>query len=243
MKYKLFLILFFFVLSEGNSQTRDTLLPSKNLETISYKQFIVPSSLILSGFLLKNTNINLTFQKDIRNFFGSNFQTKTDNFIPFIPIAQVYGGKYLGYKPKNDVQHQTINIAIANLITQGTIEVMKHSFQEERPDKSDNYSFPSGHTAFAFTNATLLFYEFKDSNIWYASSGFLFATVTGILRIANNKHFSSDVLTGAGIGLGVGLTVSYWSPFKSMTFWKNKTHTFIYPQIGKNYGIGLILQQ
>jgi len=28
-----------------------------------------------------------------------------------------------------------------------------------------------------------------------------------------------------------------------MTFWKNKTHTFIYPQIGKNYGIGLILQQ
>jgi membrane-associated phospholipid phosphatase len=52
----------------------------------------------------------------------------------------------------------------------------------------------SGHTAIAFTNATLLFQEYKDSNLWYASSGFVFATATAILRIANNKHYSSDVL-------------------------------------------------
>jgi membrane-associated phospholipid phosphatase len=35
--------------------------------------------------------------------------------------------------------------------------------------------------------------------LWYASSGFVFATATAILRIANNKHYSSDVLAGAGI--------------------------------------------
>jgi hypothetical protein len=38
------------------------------------------------------------------------------------------------------------------------------------------------------------FQEYKDSNLWYASSGFVFATATAILRIANNKHYSSDVL-------------------------------------------------
>jgi membrane-associated phospholipid phosphatase len=41
------------------------------------------------------------------------------------------------------------------------------------------------------------FQEYKDSNLWYA--GFVFATATAILRIANNKHYSSDVLAGAGI--------------------------------------------
>jgi membrane-associated phospholipid phosphatase len=38
--------------------------------------------------------------------------------------------------------------------------------------------------------------EYKDSNLWYASSGFVFAITTAILRIANNKHYSSDVLAG-----------------------------------------------
>jgi membrane-associated phospholipid phosphatase len=51
-------------------------------------------------------------------------------------------------------------------------------------------------------NATLLFQEYKDSNLWYASSGFVFATATAILRIANNKHYSSDVLAGAGFTVG-----------------------------------------
>lgn len=76
MKYNFFLILFIFALSEGNSQTTDTIVPSKNLVTIPYKQFIVPSSLILSGFLLKNTNINLTLQNDIRNFLAITFKPK-----------------------------------------------------------------------------------------------------------------------------------------------------------------------
>ena len=120
---------------------------------------------------------------------------------------------------------------------------LKYAVGEERPDHSDNFSFPSGHTATAFTNAALLFYEFKDSNLWYASSGFLFATATGALRIANNKHYTSDVLAGAGIGMATGIIVSYWNPFKSMTFGKNKkTSAFIYPQIGNQIGMGAIVR-
>ena len=87
----------------------------------------------------------------------------------------------------------------------GIVKTMKHTFKEERPDGSNQFSFPSGHTATAFTNAAVIFYEYKDANIWYASSGFLFAATTGFLRIANNKHYTSDVLAGAGIGIGVDL--------------------------------------
>jgi len=71
----------------------------------------------------------------------------------------------------------------------------------------------------------------------------LFASATGILRIANNKHYTSDVLTGAGIGLASGLIVSYWNPFQSVTFGKNKKTTgYVYPQIGSQIGMGVHLQ-
>ena len=103
-------------------------------------------------------------------------------FIPFIPIAQIYLGKTFGFKPKNDFQHQTINIIVANAIGAAVFTTLKYTVKEERPDQSDYLSFPSGHTSIAFTNAALLYYEYKDSNVLYASSGFLFATATGVLR-------------------------------------------------------------
>jgi membrane-associated phospholipid phosphatase len=54
--------------------------------------------------------------------------------------------------------------------------------------------------------------------LWYASSGFVFATATAILRIANNKHYSSDVLAGAGIGLLSGILVTNYNPFQAIKF-------------------------
>jgi len=240
MKIKLLIALAFLLSLNGNAQQKDSISSFK--DELSYKHFIIPAALISTGLLLKNAPMNKNLQGDFRAILGTDFHTKVDNYIQYEAVLQIYGGRYLGFKPKNDFLHQTINIAISNAIMGGIVQTMKHTFKEERPDGSDKFSFPSGHTATAFTNASLLFYEYKDANIWYASSGFLFATATGFLRIANNKHYTSDVLAGAGIGTAVGLAVSYWSPFKSVTFGKNKTHAFIYPQIGENYGIGLLIK-
>lgn len=240
MKIKLLIVLTFFLSLNGNAQPKDSIFSIK--DNLSYKHFIIPAALISSGLLLKNAPMNKNLQGDFRAILGTDFHTKVDNYLQYEAVLQIYGGRYLGFKPKNDFLHQTINIAISNAIMGGIVQTMKHTFKEERPDASDEFSFPSGHTATAFTNASLLFYEYKDANIWYASSGFLFATATGFLRIANNKHYTSDVLAGAGIGTAVGLAVSYWCPFKSVTFGKNKTHALIYPQIGTNYGIGLLIK-
>lgn len=225
------------------AQQKDTISLSINDTNLSYKHFIIPATLVSVGLVMKNTQMNKTLQRDFRNVYGNNFHSKADNFLQFAPLLQIYGGRYLGLKPKNDFLHQNINIAMSMAIMCGIVKTMKHSLKEVRPDGSNHFSFPSGHTATAFTTASLLFYEYKDADIWYASSGYLFATATGIMRISNNKHYTSDVLAGAGIGVGVGLAVSYWSPFKSITFGKNKkTHALIYPQIGTNYGIGLLIK-
>lgn len=242
MKIKLVIIAVFFLIHNANSQTVDSTKVAQKKDKLSYKHFILPTVLITSGLLLKETPTNEKFQTSLRKILGDDFETKAENYFQFAPIVQVYGGRYLGFEPKNNATQQTVNIVLANAITGAIVWTGKHSFQETRPDKTDNLSFPSGHTATAFTNATLLFYEYKNSNVWYASSGYLFAATTGFFRIAKNKHYTSDVLAGAGIGIGVGLAVSYWSPFKSFAIEKNKTHAIIYPQIGENYGIGMLIQ-
>jgi len=243
MKTKLTTLLFSLLVFMGNAQSKDTIAAIKNQDKISYKQFIAPVAVITTGTLLINLALNDNLQSNANNFFGEDFHTTVDNYLPFVPVVQIYLGKSFGFKPKNDFQHQTINIIVANTIGAAVFTSLKYTVKEERPDQLDDLSFPSGHTSIAFTNAALLYYEYKDSNVWYASSGFLFATATGILRIANNRHYTSDVLAGAGIGLASGLIVSYWNPFKSVTFGKkNKTTAFVYPQIGSQIGMGAIVQ-
>jgi membrane-associated phospholipid phosphatase len=242
MKSKVIIALALLLSLKGNAQQKDSIPFLIKEDKLTYKQFVIPAVLISGGLLLKNTPMNTNLQNDFRKVLGEDFHNKIDNYIQYEALLQIYGGRYLGLKPKNDALHQTINIVVSNAIMGGIVQSMKFSIKEIRPDETDELSFPSGHTATAFTNASVLFYEYKDANIWYASSGYLFAAATGFLRIANNKHYTSDVLAGAGIGTAVGLAVSYWSPFKSITISKNKTNALIYPQIGTNYGIGLLLK-
>jgi membrane-associated phospholipid phosphatase len=242
MKVKIIIVLAFLISLNGIAQQKDTVSLLIKEDKLTYKQFIIPTVLISGGLLMKNTPMNSNLQNDFRKVLGHDFHNKIDNYLQYEALIQIYGGRYLGLKPKHDVLHQTINVVVSNAIMGGIVTSMKFTFKELRPDASDELSFPSGHTATAFTNASVLFYEYKDANIWYASSGYLFAAATGFLRIANNKHFTSDVLAGAGIGTAVGLAVSYWSPFNSVSLGKNKTHALIYPQIGTNYGIGLLIK-
>ncbi|WP_244533812.1 phosphatase PAP2 family protein [Flavobacterium granuli] len=238
---RMFFLLFFTLTAfEMCGQSLDTITRSRKL---SYKSFIFPALLTTGGIVMINSDLSNTIQDQSNHFFGKNFKTGTDNFLPFVPIAQIYMGPILGFKPKDNVLNQTIDIVVANSITLVVVEVTKNLVRYERPDHSNNFSFPSGHTAISFTTAALLYHQYRDSNLWYASSGFLFATATGILRIANNKHFAPDVITGAGIGLASGLLVSYYNPFRTIKFGKNrKTSALVYPQIGNQIGIGLILK-
>jgi membrane-associated phospholipid phosphatase len=212
------------------------------VKKINYVPFYISAGMVTAGTLLLNTNLNRDIQNKAQSVFGSSFHTQLDNVTVFIPMGQIYAGKLLGFEPKNNSKHQTISILTANALSYGLVTLLKNSVKANRPDGSDRLSFPSGHTAIAFTNAALLYQEYKDSNFWYANSGFVFATSTGILRIANNKHYTSDVLAGAGIGLASGFLVTYWNPLQNLHFGKNKTGSaLIYPQFGNQIGIGAII--
>ena len=71
----------------------------------------------------------------------------------------------------------------------------------ERPDRSDNYSFPSGHTANAFAAAEFMAQEYAEKSPWFGVIGYSFATATAVLRVYNRDHWFSDIITGAGVGI------------------------------------------
>ncbi|EWH14686.1 phosphatase PAP2 family protein [Cellulophaga lytica] len=104
--------------------------------------------------------------------------------------------------------------------------------------EEDLQSFPSGHTSFAFTNAGVLYQEFKDSSPYLAYSGYALATATGGLRIANNSHWFSDVIVSAGIGILVTELVYLFDPIIKWNPFKKVKGINLYPKIDKNhYGV------
>jgi membrane-associated phospholipid phosphatase len=240
-KYALFIFIIAFT---SNITAQDTIQSSNSFikQKFNYKHLIIPASFIAVGGILKIPSLQNDIQKEVRNTFGNNFQCKIDDYLQFVPAAQMFAGNLLGFKSKHGYKQMLSNSIISNGIVGAVIYVGKTVAHDLRPDGSSFNSFPSGHTASAFNNATMLFLEYKDSNIWYASSGYVFATTTGILRMANNRHWSGDVFAGAGIGIGIATIVNYWNPFNFDT--KNKKIGFIsYPVINdKTYGIGMMCQ-
>ncbi len=93
----------------------------------------------------------------------------------------------------------------AQIVTQGLTQAIKYSVGRTRPDESGNNSFPSGHSASAFATATVLqrHYGWKIGGPAYAVAGFVAAS-----RLSENKHYLSDVIFGATIGIIGGRTVT-----------------------------------
>jgi membrane-associated phospholipid phosphatase len=87
----------------------------------------------------------------------------------------------------------------------GTTFVLKELVHERRPDRSDDRSFPSGHTSISFAAATTLEKRYG----WHAGlPAFAVATFVGAARVAASKHYVHDVAAGAGIGVLSGLLLT-----------------------------------
>ena len=130
-----------------------------------------------------------------------DFYTSMDDYLIFLPAAAVYGLNIAGVKGKNNFLDRSLVYVFSISLTAATTSIIKNSTNILRPDGSDFHSFPSMHTGIAFASATFLHEEYKDQSIWYGIAGYSVATFSGVLRMLNNKHWMSDVLVGAGLGI------------------------------------------
>jgi membrane-associated phospholipid phosphatase len=132
-----------------------------------------------------------------------------DNFSIVVPVVAVYALNLAGVKGKHNFVDRTALYGMSYLIGTGVVGSIKRLSGVIRPDSSNRYSFPSGHTAQAFIAAEFMRQEYKDVSPWYGVAGYAVAATTGYLRMYNNKHWFNDVIAGAGIGI-ISTRLSYW---------------------------------
>ncbi len=223
MKYKLLcLVLIFPYLIYANSKENKN--ADKYPATEEGLKFS-PDQLILPGVLLSlgiygtlDNNIDKNIQKQIAKWDGN---TIADDILVFLPGASVYLLDWCGIPSKHNLLDKTVITVSSAILTVGSSFILKSVTSVERPDGSNNHSFPSMHTAIAFAGAELIRQEYGDLSVWYGIGGYTIASGVGFLRMYNNKHWLSDVLAGAGLGI-LSTKSAYWLYPSIRKLYKNK---------------------
>lgn len=87
----------------------------------------------------------------------------------------------------------------AGITTLGVTYALKYAVKKERPDRSDNHSFPSMHTSVSFTAASFIQRRYG----WkWGIPAYVVSTYVGWSRVYGKKHDWWDVAAGAAIGIG-----------------------------------------
>ncbi|WP_375448341.1 phosphatase PAP2 family protein [uncultured Fibrella sp.] len=167
-------------------------------------RWVMPAVLIPAGVSLSPDYPNSHFDRFyVRSELQDklHFRTHADDFLQYGPMAVWTGLSLAGVKGRSLPLDRAGIALMAHGIMSVVVLGLKEATHEGRPDGSDSFSFPSGHTALAFTGAGLLDREFGGASSLIPIGGYAMAATTGLLRMTNDKHWISDVLVGAGIGL------------------------------------------
>lgn len=163
-----------------------------------YKMLYAGVPLIGAGLSVHASNENF---KSFRNEYAKQYNTHYDDILQYTPGMVMLGMKALGVKGRSSWGRMAVSDAFSIALMASVVNTLKHTVHERRPDGSNSRSFPSGHTATAFMCATMLHKEYGHISPWISIGGYTVATATGVSRILNNKHWISDVMVGAGIGI------------------------------------------
>jgi hypothetical protein len=207
-----FLVICIFMTSFGQSvsSTQDS---TRAIDSVSFKTghrqkavaYIIPAVFIGYGLVsLAGNNVIRRLDFTTNNEMQEDhptFALKVDNFTRYAPAVAVYGLDLAGVKARHNLVDRSAMLLMSAVIAQASVGGVKSLTHRWRPNGSNDDSFPSGHTSFAFMSAEFLHQEYKDQSVWYGIGGYAVATGTGILRLYNNAHWVSDVVAGAGFGI------------------------------------------
>ena len=182
-------------------KTRDNIKPYKFMDDMTF----VGVPLFLAGWAIKGDKAMFR----VNNAKGkantqllTDFKTGIDDYTQYFGPAMVIGLKLGGVEGRSDWGRLLASAGMSYGIMALLVNGIKYTAKEMRPDGSSANSWPSGHTATSFVGATMLHKEYGlTRSPWFSVAGYGVATATGVMRVLNNRHWVSDVMSGAGIGI------------------------------------------
>ena len=179
-------------------------------EKFQWKQLIVPGALIAVGSFGVSNGWFQSVNHDIRDGMSTlrgDCYFRADDYLQYVPAA---GYLAAGFIPGVSALHsfkERLGAGVTAYACMAAItNIVKYAVKEPRPDSSSRNSFPSGHTATAFTVAELMRIEYGP---WVGAAGYTVALGVAFLRVYNERHWTNDVIAGAGIGI-LSAHVGYW---------------------------------
>ena len=111
------------------------------------------------------------------------------------------------------VSHFGMDLLQGQILAEALFQPIKFATGRERPDGSNNRSFPSGHAAITFATATVI-----ERHLGWrkAALAYAIASYVAVSRLHDDQHWLSDVVFGAAVGTIAGRTVvhhakDYWA--------------------------------
>ncbi len=201
------------IYSSPDTDTSFGHLPAKLLDDLPHlfiDQNIIPFAVGSVATALDWTTLD--GQNALAQDFKSWHAQPIVNFGNFYGEGWVEGGTALSCwgigALTDDLRVQEFGRDAAESLIDATVLVtaLKYSVGRERPDGSNNQSFPSGHsiTAFCFAPVVMKYWGVQAGIEAYA-----LGTVTAFARVEGYHHYLSDVLAGATLGILIGNAVVY----------------------------------
>src|SRR3981189_1134216 len=163
------------------------------------------SAAVTGGLIAADRHIGDSFE-------NSNGQVRWGGRISNIgasyTLIPIIAGSYAYGVWRDNAKAREIGVLGTEALLDGLIVagILKEVTRRNRPDErepgefwGDGRSFPSGHAIQVWSIASLLAHEYKNRPIVQITAYGL-AGVVSASRVAANKHFASDVVTGAVMG-------------------------------------------
>ena len=205
---------------------------------------------ITGGLFLVDANIRDFSQRNhgqAANKIASAGQILGNPLYTLPPVGAFY---LYGYLTDDSKAQKTSLLAVESLAISSLFTgLLKVIAQRDRPGSGaspykwegprfnlNNLSFCSGHTSSAFSIATVFAEQYKNSP-YVPPIAYGLATLAGLSRVYDNKHWASDVFFGAALGYFVGKSVVNFHSDHLL----NVANLSLVPDVRPNYN-GITLQ-
>lgn len=192
--------------------------PTASVQT---KDLVLPAALVIMGTTGFNSTVkglNVQVHHDVYSWTKGK-QMHIDNYLQYIPMASCLAFDEHFTNDGLRMEERLLLIGTSFALSSIIVTTMKYSTCSVRPyiyedmldgdhrrcSRANNpklfNSFPSGHTATAFLGAELVRLEFGEDCPVMAWGAYMVAAGVGCMRIYNDRHWATDVIAGAGVGI------------------------------------------